>query len=192
MTLRGTGAVPVDTATVGIGAAIVAIASGMASVVNAVLIIVLILAMLLDMLSRMGRIYRSQGLERFSADKFVGGLVGKLMRLGVVMLAALLDIAFSVLFPLSGDTITRLTPTTKGALAYLLVGEGVSVLNNIRHSEGDDAIPALVVRALDRLRRGGAEPPARRHYDVEAMEAERELKVAATKTPTAGADDGTE
>jgi hypothetical protein len=35
-------------------------------------------------------------------------------------------------------------------------------------------IPAVVIRAIDRLRMGGKEPPMRRHYDRVVAEAEKQ------------------
>ncbi len=142
-----------------------------ATTTNAVLLFVLLLFMTLDFVAAIGRAYRSP-VDYWSADKFLGGLVGKLMRLTVIAMAGGLDLVFGVL---AGESVRALTPISKASFCWMIAGEGISVLRHIRASEGDDFIPAVIVRALDRLKLGGREPPVRRIYDTIAIEGEDQM-----------------
>lgn len=163
-------------------AGFVVLISSFNTVANFTMLVVLLVLQSLDFLVCFGVIYKSKT-QRFSSDLFIGGLVGKLMRLGIVLLACALDLTFGAAFPAASGASLMLsvTPITKAAFAWLIAGEGISIITHIRKSEGDDAIPALVIRALDRLRMGGKEPPMRREYDREAIELETEERRAVEK-----------
>ena len=166
----------------GVLAAFLALLTGFWTLANFVLLVVLIFVMTLDIVTAVGAAYRSKT-SRFDGDRFFGGLVGKLMRIAVVALASLLDLAFAVVFPgPAGDFVRTTTPLTKGAFAWLIAGEGFSILHHVRSSEGDDAIPSLIIRALDRLKLG-TEPLERRHYDEEAIALEEKLKEETAEEP---------
>ncbi len=140
---------------------------------NAGFLIVTLVVMTLDLVTGIARAYLDPN-EVYSGARLWGGLVGKLLRLTLVLVAALLDWTMILVFPVSAATITHLMPTTKGAFVWLIVAEASSVIQNVRHSQGDAVIPAVVIRAIDRLRMGGQEPPTRRHYDRVVVEAEKE------------------
>lgn len=136
-------------------------------------LIVTLVVMTLDLVTGIARAYLDPA-EVYSAARLWGGLVGKLLRLSLVLVAALLDWTMILVFPVSAGTIAQLMPTTKGAFVWLIVAEASSVIQNVRHSQGDAVIPAVVIRAIDRLRMGGKEPPMRRHYDRVVAEAEKQ------------------
>jgi phage-related holin len=131
---------------------------------NVGFLIVTLVFMTLDLVTGIARAYLDPA-EEFHGGRLWGGLVGKLLRLSLVLVASLLDWTMILAFPYSAEMITRLMPTTKGTFVWLIVAEAGSVLQNVRHSQGDTVIPAAVIRAMDRLRLGGREPPQRRHYD---------------------------
>ncbi|HEU0080002.1 MAG TPA: phage holin family protein [Longimicrobiaceae bacterium] len=143
---------------------------------NVGFLIVTLVVMTLDMVTGIARAYLDPN-EVYSPACLWGGLVGKLLRLSLVLVAALLDWTMVLVFPVSADTITQLMPITKGAFVWLIVAEASSVIQNVRHSQGDAVIPAVLIRAIDRLRMDGREPPRRRHYDRIVAEAEREGSV---------------
>jgi phage-related holin len=134
--------------------------------------IVTLLVMTLELMTGIARAYLDPN-EVYTQRRLWGGLVAKLLRLTLVLLAALLDWTMVFVFPYSAEAIGRLMPTTKGAFVWLIVAEASSILQNIRHSQGDTVVPAVLMRALDRLRVGGKEPPMGRHYDKAALDAER-------------------
>ena len=134
-------------------------------------LIVTLSVMTLDLVTGIARAYLDPG-EVYTPHRLWGGLVGKLLRLTLVLLAALLDWTMVFAFPHSAEAISRFMPTTKGAFVWLIVAEASSILENIRHSQGDAVVPAVLMRTLDRLRVGGREPPVRRHYDAAALRAE--------------------
>lgn len=136
-------------------------------------LIVTLVVMTLDLVTGVARAYLDPN-EVYSGACLWGGLVGKLLRLSLVLVAALLDWTMILVFPVSAGTIAQLMPTTKGAFVWLIVAEASSVIQNVRHSQGDAVIPAVVIRAIDRLRMGGKEPPMRRHYDHVVAEAEKQ------------------
>jgi phage-related holin len=140
---------------------------------NVGFLIVTLVVMTLDLVTGIARAYLDPN-EVYSPSRLWGGLVGKLLRLSLVLVAALLDWTMVLVFPVSAATITQLMPTTKGAFVWLIVAEASSVIQNVRHSQGDAVIPAVVIRAIDRLRMDGREPPRRRHYDRVVTEAEKE------------------
>lgn len=135
-------------------------------------LIVTLLVMTLDLVTGIARAYLDPR-EAYTQRRLWGGLVGKLLRFTLVLLAALLDWTMVFAFPYSTEAISRFMPTTKGAFVWLIVAEAGSILENIRHSQGDAVVPAVLMRTLDRLRAGGKEPPMRRHYDAAAVMAER-------------------
>lgn len=143
---------------------------------NVGFLIVTLVVMTLDMVTGIARAYLDPN-EVYSPACLWGGLVGKLLRLSLVLVAALLDWTMVLVFPVSADTITQLMPITKGAFVWLIVAEASSVIQNVRHSQGDAVIPAVLIRAIDRLRMDGREPPRRRHYDRIVAEAEKEGSV---------------
>jgi phage-related holin len=151
---------------------------------NVGFLIVTLVVMTLDLVTGIARAYLDPN-EVYSAARLWGGLVGKLLRLSLVLVAALLDWTMILVFPVSATTITHLMPTTKGAFVWLIVAEASSVIQNVRHSQGDAVIPAVVIRAIDRLRMGGQEPPVRRHYDPVVVEAEKLVAVEAEKEGSA-------
>lgn len=138
---------------------------------NVGFLIVTLAVMTLDLITGIARAYLDPK-EVYTPAHLWGGVVGKLLRLTLVLLAALLDWTMVLAFPASADAISRFMPTTKGAFVWLIVAEASSILENIRHSQGDAVVPAVIMRALDRLRSDGREPPARRHYNAEALRAE--------------------
>lgn len=150
---------------------------------NFLLFVLLLGAMTLDFVVALGRVYRTAAV--FDRDRFLGGVVGKLMRIAVVVLAAIVDTAIASVLP---SDAAALTPTTKVALAWMIAGEGFSVLARVHASEGDDAIPPLIIRALDRMRLR-REPPTRRHYDEVALKLERELRTDISETTETGGTD---
>ena len=135
-------------------------------------LIVTLGVMTLDLMTGIARAYLDPG-EVYTPHRLWGGLVGKLLRLTLVLLAALLDWTMVFAFPHSAEAISRFMPTTKGVFVWLIVAEASSILQNIRHSQGDAVVPAVLMRTLDRLRVGGREPPMRRHYDAAALRAEQ-------------------
>jgi phage-related holin len=130
------------------------------------------MVMTLDLVTGIARAYLDPN-EVYTQRRLWGGLVSKLLRFTLVLLAALLDWTMVFAFPYSAEAISRFMPTTKGAFVWLIVAEASSILQNIRHSQGDAVVPAVLMRTLDRLRVGGREPPMRRHYDAAAILAER-------------------
>jgi phage-related holin len=139
---------------------------------NVGFLIVTLMVMTLDLVTGIARAYLDPH-EVYTQRRLWGGLVGKLLRFTLVLLAALLDWTLVFVFPYSAEAISRFMPTTKGAFVWLIVAEASSILENIRHSQGDAVVPAVLMRTLDRLRVGGKEPPMRRHYDAAAVLAER-------------------
>lgn len=167
----GTGAPPGDFTAAAALATVASLLSVALGARNVGFLVVTLVVMTLDLVTGIARAYLDPN-EVYSAAKLWGGLVGKLLRLSLVLVAALLDWTMVLVFPVSADTITQLMPTTKGAFVWLIVAEASSVIQNVRHSQGDAVIPAVVIRAIDRLRMGGQEPPRRRHYDRVVADAE--------------------
>ncbi len=128
---------------------------------NVGFLIVTLMVMTLDLVTGIARAYLDPN-EVYTQRRLWGGLVSKLLRFTLVLLAALLDWTMVFAFPYSAEAISRFMPTTKGAFVWLIVAEASSILQNIRHSQGDAVVPSVLMRTLDRLRVGGREPPMRR------------------------------
>lgn len=161
------------------------------TVANLALVVIVVLVMTLDIMVEVGRDYRltkkrvqmarqnvadptAQELETMLRQErgahFVGEGIGKLMKMAVVVVASLVDLVFAATFPDSSGALMRdWTPLTKASLVWLFVWEAKDVLANVRASEGDQAVPSVLMRSLDRLVLG-KEPPVRRHYDKRALD----------------------
>lgn len=171
-----TSAAPMEAGAAALGtvAALISVSFGAK---NVGFLIVTLLVMTLDLVTGMARAYLDPN-EVYTQRRLWRGLVGKLLRLTLVLLAALLDWTMVFAFPYSAEAISRFMPTTKGAFVWLIVTEAGSILQNIRHSQGEAVVPAVLMRTLDRLRVGGREPPMRRRYDAAAVRAERRRRRA--------------
>lgn len=119
---------------------------------------------------------------KFDRRVLYGGVLGKVLLLALVFVGFGLDAGLAALFPSGGPGgITQAYLTTTAVLVLLMVGEGLSVVNNVREAKvGGLAAIALLFRRFDTLKHQvdeGAPPPARRHYDALALEEEEDRRV---------------
>ena len=148
-----------------LGAAVMAAVSSAFGARNVGFLLVTVAVMTLDLLAGVARAYLDPGTPPYDPPRMWGGIVGKLLRLTLVVVAALLDRTLILLLPRAADALAGVMPTTRGTFVWLIVAEASSVIAHVRASQGDAVIPAVLTRAIDRLRLG-KEPP-KRHSDKE-------------------------
>lgn len=134
-----------------LGAALAALLSSLYTVANIVLLSVLAAATLLDLVT--GALVAWK-LGQFQSRKLWGGFVGKLLRFVLIILAALLDLAFRALAPEAAGAVVNLAPVLKFALSAGIFAEAISIVTNIQKSEGDLPLIRVVLRAVQRLNPG--------------------------------------
>jgi hypothetical protein len=144
--------------------------------VNLFLVSVLVVAMLADQAAGMLKavVVAPKGQPWYDGDKMMRGAAKKGLVIIGVVIAGTVDM---VLMHMPGfDTIVeQLTPVSKGALAYFIVGQWASALRNVAVVQEARAGVEFIVRRMDAAKLGH-EPPARRQYDPPAVEEEHTLE----------------
>jgi hypothetical protein len=176
-------ALAADTATVGavggatVGAALLGIVTGASAWLFAALVVVQVL----DVLTGTSRARRSAS-EVYDPNLAVRGMHSKLRRLSLVVVGLALDTALLALSSTNAQGTAHLVPVlaygwvTTASIAWLLRVEVLSVLDNVRRTEGVDVLFPGALAALKQIdaqlyQREHAEPlPARRHTDVALAE----------------------
>lgn len=141
--------------------------------------------MVLDLLTGIGKAFRLK--QKLDKPKLYGGIVGKFLLIALVFVAVGIDVGVAYLFPGGGPAgITNAGLLTTTVLALLMIGEGASVVKNVRDAKvgGGLFASAAMIRHLDRLKTGLEDPPTNRHYDPPALEAERRLHPHGTDEDT--------
>lgn len=139
-----------------IGAAILAVFAHLLSVPNAILAVVATAAMSIDMIA--GVLSSIKG-KTFSSAKLFAGVIGKMLRVSIVLLAALIDVGLATVLPHEGATAVILdtTPTTKLVLLAAFIAESLSILAKVEMSEGNILMLKPLRRSIGRLQRHLAE-----------------------------------
>lgn len=142
------------------GGVATAFASGLVIAIgaeNLLFLKLLIAAITLDMVMGIGRAIRDPE-DQIDRSKLWGGVLGKLMRLGYIPLASVIDWTIVGLSPDGArEALTQTMIVTKGALVWLIIAECVSIGENIAAGDGSTAGLWAYLRAfLERLR---PEPP---------------------------------
>lgn len=155
------------------GAGVVALLGWAFGAANTPLLWIVGLAMLLDLVVGSLRAVIDP-VEQWTVAELYGGILGKLFRLLLIPTASLIDwLYITSPMPLP-DGYTETFPVTALIMVALAAAELSSILNHFRDGGVAPSVISVIMRHVDRIRLGGQEPPARRHYDAPAIVAEHE------------------
>lgn len=174
------------------GAGILGFLSMLVGPAHLTLVILLFFFNALDLAVGGLKVIRSP-IEKYDSMVMIGGVLGKILLWAVVFVAAGVEVAVVAIFelmndgqvPLIIDPIVGSGLLTAVAMLLLIIGEGLSVLNNAAKSLGDHVKAIVFVRYfLDRIKWEEKHPqeplPMRRPYDPLAVSVEEELRQRAS------------
>jgi len=143
--------------------------------VNVFLFLLLLVAFIADQISGILKaiIVTPKGAKWYDGQVFMRGAAKKGLIVVAVLVAASMDMALTYL-PAFGDLSRDLSPVTKIALVYFLIGQWTSALRNVAVVKDARAGVEFMIRRMDAAKLGH-EPPLRRDYDAAALKEELTL-----------------
>ena len=133
-------------------AAVLAVFAHLLSIPNALLAIIATGAMSVDMIAGVLGAVKA---GKFSSEKLFAGVIGKMLRVSIVLLAAMIDIGLATALPHHGasEVILETTPTTKLVLLAAFIAEALSIIAKVEMTEGNILMLKPLRRSIARLQR---------------------------------------